>query len=51
MSRLTTRPNVVENHLFEMHLFSKMRLQHDEARSVDRPGILATDVRRCQLCL
>jgi len=25
------------------------RLPHDEARSVDRPGILATDVRRSEM--
>jgi len=25
------------------------RLPHDEARSVDRPGILATDVRRSEI--
>ena len=26
-----------------------MRLPHDEAHSVDRPGILATDVRRSEI--
>jgi len=28
---------------------SSSRLLHDEARSVDRPGILATNVRRSEL--